>query len=267
MTRRDICSRTVGWLLSTVLCYVSFANATVQELTQLGEQRIKAGQSAQLAIESLDDETRQLESQWFHLMKKKEGIDVYNRVLQQQLAKQQAEIADIKQSIAETADVERQIIPLISRMIRSLEQFIALDMPFLLSERQQRVAELKSLLNNPGTSTSEKLARTFAAYQEESRYGKTIETYPGEININNQLHQVDFLRIGRVAFLYQTSDRSALGAWNAEQAQWVQLPVSDYQRHFVRGVEIASKKAAPDMLTIPLFHIDTIIRPILGEQS
>jgi hypothetical protein len=69
--------------------------------------------------------------------------------------------------------------------------------------------------------------------------------------MGGQERTLEFLRVGRIALLYQTLDGSEVGAWDQEQQAWVQLP-SEYNESIRKGVRIARKQLAPDMIRIPV---------------
>ncbi|WP_079253716.1 DUF3450 domain-containing protein [Endozoicomonas arenosclerae] len=252
---KNKCLCHVGLLLAVAVSGKTLAS-TIEEVTRTGQDRIQSGQKAQQQIEAIDNQITSLERDYLHLSKVTEGIKTYNSVLKQQLDSQTAEIADIQNSIENAAEIERQIIPLITRMIQALDAFVTLDTPFLTEERQQRVASLKTLLGRPDVSTAEKLRKVFEAYQEENKYGRTIEAYRGQLELKGSPRDVDFLRVGRVALLYQTASGDQMGAWNSTTREWQSLEASDYQRHLSQGLKIARKLAAPDLLSIPVFNVD-----------
>ena len=45
----------------------------------------------------------------------------------------------LSESISNVALIERQIVPLMTRMVDALEEFVELDTPFLMKERTGRV--------------------------------------------------------------------------------------------------------------------------------
>ena len=65
------------------------------------------------------------------------------------------------------------------RMIDGMEQFIALDVPFLPEERKNRVMDLKAMMDRADVAASEKFRRVMEAYQVEMDYGRTMEAYSG----------------------------------------------------------------------------------------
>ena len=60
------------------------------------------------------------------------------------------------------------------------------------------------MMERSDVTAAEKFRRVIEGYQIENDYGRTIEAYKGSTDINGNQLEVDFLRIGRVALLYQT---------------------------------------------------------------
>jgi hypothetical protein len=135
-------------------------------------------------------------------------------------------------------------------MIEALENFVQLDLPFLPDERSRRIADLRELMIRADVTDSERYRRIAEAYQIENEYGRTIEAYQGELDLDGQKRQVDFLRVGRIAFLYQTLDGAKTGVWDHRSQAWTEASAS---RGDVRkGLRIARKQTAPDLLKLPV---------------
>jgi hypothetical protein len=98
---------------------------------------------------------------------------------------------------------------------------------------------------------SEKYRRIMEAYQIENEYGRTIEVYQDTLSIDGEERTLDFLRVGRVALLYQTLDGEEVGAWDQQAREWVELP-SEYSDSVRKGIRIARKQLAPDMIRVPV---------------
>ena len=137
------------------------------------------------------------------------------------------------------------------RMVDTLDQFVEADVPMLLQERRKRVNDLRELLVRADVENSEKYRRIMEAYQIENEYGRTIEVYQDTIDVDGEERTLDFLRIGRVALMYQTPDGSEVGTWDQEQDRWVPLS-DDYRDSIRKGIRIARKQAAPDMIRVPV---------------
>jgi hypothetical protein len=136
--------------------------------------------------------------------------------------------------------IHRQVTPLMLRMVDGLEQFIKLDLPFLLEEREKRVAFLKKLLEQSDVNVPEKFRRVLEAYSIENDYGRSIETYKGNLPIEGVSREVEFLRIGRIALLFQTIDREFSGVWDNKKKDWVPLG-AEYRNEIYKGRRMAKK--------------------------
>ncbi len=205
---------------------------------------------SQKKIDQLDDASRQMLDEYRRTLREIESLKTYTQHLQTLIKSQRQEKAELERQIHEIAVAEREIVPLMIKMVESLDQFIKLDTPFLPEERRQRVAQLKSLLNSAQVSDAEKFRRILEAFQIENEYARTIEAYRADLTLENQTRPVDFLRVGRVALFYQTLDGETSGFWNPKQRRWEILP-DNYRRPIRKGLRIARKQAAPDILTLP----------------
>lgn len=251
-------NRKITCLLSSVfifavVCLPSQALAAgINEVMQEGEDRADAGATAQQQVDSVADQTEKIVNDYRSITKVVDGLKVYNALLQTQLDNQEAEMAALSESISNVALIERQIIPLMTRMVDALDNFIQLDTPFLLKERNERIERLREMMERSDVTAAEKFRRVIEGYQIENDYGRTIEAYKGSTEINGNQIEVDFLRIGRVALLYQTVGGATTGAWDSESGSFIQLPPATYQSQVLDGLKIARKQVAPDLLVVPV---------------
>jgi hypothetical protein len=229
-----------------------FAQATVDQITQEGEKRADAGATEQRRVEQIADQTSDILNEYNTVSKVVDGLITYNSLLQRQVDNQEAEKVALAESIMNVALIERQIIPMMTRMLDSLELFIQLDTPFLLTERTERLERLRGMMERSDVSSAEKFRRVIEAYQIENDYGRTIEAYKGTVPINGNPQEVDFLRIGRVSLAYQSVGGAHTGTWDKEAKDWVELDASDYKNQVSDGLRVARKQVAPDLLIIPV---------------
>jgi hypothetical protein len=176
---------------------------------------------------------------------------VYNTLLERQVARQERQKEQVRASIDQVTVVQRQIVPLMDRMIAGLEQFVALDVPFLEAERTNRVESLRATLERVDVTVAEKFRRVMEAYQIENEYGRTIENYRGSLEVDGLMREVDFLRIGRVTLVYQTTDGQSQGVWDQSTGQWVALG-SEYRNRIRQGLRVARRQLAPELLLMPI---------------
>ena len=251
-------NRKITCLLSSALIYAvaglstqAFA-ASINEVMQEGENRADAGEAAQKKVDSVADQTEKIINDYRSVTKVVDGLRVYNALLQTQLNNQEAEMQALSESIGNVALIERQIIPLMTRMVDALEEFVKLDTPFLYKERTERVGRLREMMERSDVAAAEKFRRVIEGYQIENDYGRTIEAYKGSTQVNGNELEVDFLRIGRVALMYQTVGGATTGAWDTTTGAFVELSAATYQKQVSDGLKIARKQVAPDLLVVPV---------------
>jgi hypothetical protein len=235
------------WLSTTAL-----AQTNVDQVIKAGENRANAGTKAQKNIERVADQVAELLAEYKSVSKEVEGLKVYNGLLQKQLDNQKAEMQAINNSVQNISLIERQIVPLMIKMIDSLESFIQLDIPFLMEERTNRIANLRAMMERSDVAQAEKFRRVLESYEIEADYGRTIEAYKGVADVSGQERDVNFFRVGRISLAYQTPDGSFSGAWDSGQKSFIELPSSEFKNHIKAGLKVAKKEVAPDLLVIPL---------------
>ena len=99
--------------------------------------------------------------------------------------------------------------------------------------------------------TSAEAFRQVLLYSIELQYGRGIEAYTDTIELAGADREVDILRIGRVALVYQSTDgpRPAL---EQESQSWEELSAGDYAAAVRKGVRIAKKQATIELLNMPV---------------
>jgi len=181
-----------------------------------------------------------------------DGLKVYNGRLERQIENQMKRVGSIDESISQVTVIQRQMTPLVIRMIDGLEQFVELDVPFEKEERLQRIQFLRDNLDRADVTVAEKFRGVLEAYNIELQYGRGIDTYRGTIDLGGTQRDVDFLRVGRIALVYQTTDGALAGAWDKSAGAWVELPSGEYDAAIRKGIRIAKKQATIELLSMPV---------------
>ena len=239
--------------LAALAGWAAYAQGNPQTVTTtVNEQQAanKAAAASQTRVNQLDDETQAMLNEYRVTLRETESLRRYNEQLEIQIKSQEAEVVSINQQIQDIDRTNREIYPLMQRMIETLEQFVKLDVPFLAEERAKRVATLKETVNRADVSTAEKYRRLLEAYTIEMEYGRTSDAYEDKLGEGDAARTVNVLRIGRTALMYQTLDGDETGYWDADQKTWVED--SDYAKHVKEGLKVARKQVAPDLLIVPV---------------
>ena len=227
--------------------------AEVGDILKAGADKVEAARVAQIRVDRIADQTDGLLQEFKQVNKQIESLRVYNSQLERQVSSQNKMMSELEESIANATVIERGITPLMISMLESLEDFIALDMPFKRDQRLAAIEELSVNLDSARFSAAEKFRQILEVYDIESYYSQSLETYRAmiDINANGTEVEVDVLRIGRVALAYQTKDKSQTGAWNKGSGAWQTLG-SEYRRPVDQGIRIAKKLSPQDVIEMPI---------------
>lgn len=242
-------------LCAFILIYSSFSSSeNTEDIIQSGQQRLQENQAAQNKVNQVAEQTRSLLEEYHSLLKVVADMEIYNKIVSKQIANQEAEMARLHKSLADAAVIERQILPLLIRMLDTLETWIQLDLPFLAEERKQRIATLRRVIEASELTNAEKTRRVFEAFQIENDFGKTIESYKGKLDLADRTFDVDYLRIGRVALLYRIVGSGEYGYWSQEEKSWLPIESMLYKRNIDKGIKISRQEMAPELITVPLAY-------------
>jgi hypothetical protein len=240
-------------LLTAILPTVAAApgdavRQTVQTQAQINESAARS----QATVNQVADETQRLLEDYLTTKEQTDRLRIYNQQLMTLIRNQEEDKASIAKQMKDIEVVEKEIIPLMIKMVDTLGQFVKLDVPFLAEERAQRIDNLKEMMDRADVTISEKYRRVMEAFQIETQYGREIEAYRGTLKGEDGSERaVDFLRVGRLVLAYQTLDREETGFWNKKTKAWEVLD-SDYRGAIAEGLRVARKQTAPDIVNVPI---------------
>lgn len=240
-----------GVVVGLALSATAPAQEPLEQIVEAGKSRLNDNSEMQQRIDALDEDIREKVKAYRSVTRDIDGLEVYLAQLQRQIDSQEEEMAELDQSIEEATVINRQITPLMLEMVDGLEQFVALDLPFLEDKRSSSVSQLRDTMDRADVSTAEKFRNVLEGYQDEIDYGRTIEAYRGTLENSDSDREVSFLRIGRIALLYQTLDGTESGVWDRDADDWNTLPAT-YNSQISEGLKIAREQAAPDLIRLPL---------------
>ena len=225
---------------------------TVDQVLEADLQRLNLAQASQQRVNEVVEGTRSLADQYRGINKEIDGLEVYNRLMAAQTNGQRATLEDIALSMDQVEVVNRQIFPLMERMIDGLEQSISLDVPFLMDERRERIDGLKALMGRSDVSVAEKFRKVMEAYQIEMDYGQSSEWYRQTLQVEGLEGERDYnmLRVGRVGLYFQSDDAQVTGHWDPQQKAFVTN--DEYRSEIRKGIRMARQLIAPELILIPV---------------
>ncbi|MRX28481.1 DUF3450 domain-containing protein [Kangiella sp. HZ709] len=216
------------------------------------EKRIdKASASSQSKIDKLAEQAADAAFEYRNTLSRVDSLETFNTQLRRQVRSQEESISNMGSEMESIDETEKGVLPLMDEMIKTLEQFVELDIPFNLDRRTQRVADLNKMMDNADISVSEKYRKILEAYQIEMGYGNVMQSTSGSIDRDGQTLEVDFLRVGRTAYIYLSKDRKSGRYWNKADKQWAELPV-EYIDEVSEAMKMADGIVPVEMFKIPV---------------
>jgi hypothetical protein len=245
-------------VLASGLTVSAVQASEVSDVLKAGAVKVQNAKTAQTKVDRIADQTDGLLQEFKQVNKQIESLRVYNSQLERQIASQKQMMAELRESIENATIIERGISPLMMSMLKGLEEFVALDIPFKKEQRENAIADLYVNMDSAKFSAAEKFRQILEVYDIESEYSSSLESYRDlvDIDANGSEVEVEMLRIGRVALMYQTKDKSQTGAWNKETGSWETLG-SEYRRPVDQGIRIAKKLSPQDVIQMPITAPET----------
>ncbi|MBL4660104.1 MAG: DUF3450 domain-containing protein [Alcanivoracaceae bacterium] len=230
----------------------SMASAQLEDIVKTGEAKVKDGLKSQAKVDKIVDSSQARLVEFRSLVKQVDGLKVYNNQLSTQIESQLQLIEKFEDSTAQVALIERQMLPLIIKMVESLGQFVDLDLPFHEQERAERILFLEESIERSDVDISEKFRQVLEVYQIENEYGRKIDSYSQIITIDGQEQDVNVLRVGRVALVAQTKDTKLSAVYDKATKKWLVLDNGLYRNSVKNGIKMANKQASISVMTLPI---------------
>ncbi|AXH08792.1 hypothetical protein CP960_05505 [Malaciobacter halophilus] len=241
----------MNWVLKLLFISILFTSSVIADEIDKSMNIIENTntklKSYQNRIDNLDEKTQELFSEYKYTNAELKNSRIYNNQLRKILDSQKKELKDIDQQLVDIEKTQKNIFPLMLKMVDSLEKLVQMDTPFLLEERTNRIQRLKQSLNKSDIKTAEKYRIILEAFKIEYDYSNNIETYQDKID--NKTY--NFLRLGRTALYYQSLDLKEYGYWNKKTKSWVKIDNSDAKSNIRKGIKIAKKHQNVDFLNLP----------------
>lgn len=212
----------------------------------------KAAAKSQDKIGTIYEQTQELLAEYRGVVDERENLKVYNDHVASLVADQNTRIESFDRQIAGIDALKAGVVPLMYRMIDTLEAFIDADIPIALDDRKARVERLRDLMTNSNVTTSEQYRLVLEAYEIENSYGDLFNAYAGELQYQGQTIAVDFAHLGRVAFIAQSLDLKNAWVWNNGTKEWEKLG-DEYLSSVTKAIRMARKQLAPDLIKLPVF--------------
>ncbi len=222
------------------------------DLQKAEAQIFKQSAKSQAKINSIYEQTQELLAEYRNTVDEAEVLRGYNDHVQRMVDDQKANIVSLQEQIDGIDEIKQGVVPLMYKMIDSLEKFIELDVPMNLESRQERVANLRTVMDDSNVTVSEQFRLVLEAYEIEAGYGTIFDAYQGEIEVGGRSLTADFVHMGRIALVAQSLDAKHSWLWNNENRAWEELG-DEYLKPITDAIRMARKQLPPNLTKLPVF--------------
>ena len=229
--------------------------AAADPLTDLqkAEAKIfKQSAKSQNKINTIYEQTQDLLADYRNTVDEADVLRGYNDHVQRMVDDQKVNLTSLQKQIDGIDEIKQGVVPLMYKMIDSLDKFIELDVPMNLDRRKDRIANLRDIMDDSNVTTSEQFRLVLEAYEIEAGYGTIFDAYQGEIDLGGRTLTADFVHMGRVALVAQSLDAKNSWLWNNQTRAWEELG-DEYLKPITDAIRMARKQLPMDLAKLPVF--------------
>jgi hypothetical protein len=238
-------------LVATAITQPLGLSAQSLDETVRSEARINEKAAAsQARVSELAEQSQDMLREFRAVIRETENLRRYNDNLERVVHDQREEIQSVTRQLAGLEETNRGVVPLMLEMIDTLGRIVEADLPFRIDQRRRDVQRLRDLMDRADVTVSEKYRAVMGAYLRELEYGRGTEAYSDTLPTTGQT--VDFLRVGRTLLLFQTGDGESTGWYNPATRQFEDLHDHRIRLEVRKGLAIARKERAPDLVILPV---------------
>ena len=231
----------------------NFASAdALTELQKAEAQIFKNSSKSQSKINNIYEQTQELLAEYRNTVDEADVLSGYNDHVQLMVDDQKANIKSLEDQIAGIDKTKQGVVPLMYKMIDTLEEFVDLDVPMNIDARKERIAGLRDVMGDSDVSVSEQFRLVLEAYEIEASYGTIFGVYQGELDLGDRMITADFVHMGRISFVAQSLDMKNAWVWNNEERSWEALG-DEYLKPVTDAVRMARKQLPLDLAKLPVF--------------
>jgi len=250
LSKNKIAIAIAGAVALTTTFAVSAADE-VKKLQKADATIQKASAKSQEKIDKLHNQAGDLVFEYRQVVDDTDGLRSYNDYVASLVADQESKIKATQEDINGIDKTRQGLVPLMFKMIDSIEAFVKLDLPFEKEERHDRIAYLKEMMLDSNISTAEKYRKVLEAYQIELDSGRTSKVTQGKENIDGKELTVDVLQFGRITLVAQTLDSKHTWVWNKTAQKWDSLEDS-WSRPIRNAIEVVRNDKSPNLVQLPV---------------
>ena len=225
------------------------AHAQLDQALQVARQSTEAGARTQEQIDNLASQADNAEREYLALQDQIQSQEVFLEQQRVFLRSQENELTELNRQLERVGSIEANLTPMLLEMYVELEAFIEQDLPFRMQEREDRLARIQSALEDAQISPAERYRLLLNAYEIEAAYGRSLEAYEEEVEVDGTPQPARILQIGRVALIREVNGN--LEMLTKDNPEWRAVPDS-MSANVDRAFRIANEVTTPEVFVAPL---------------
>ncbi|PKG85915.1 hypothetical protein CXF85_03845 [Colwellia sp. 75C3] len=251
VSKKSLIATAIVGVLALAGSNIAAADA-LTDLQNTEAKIFKQSKKSQVKINSIYEQTQDLLGEYRNTVDEADVLRGYNDHVQRMVDDQKANVVSLQKQIDSIDEIKQGLVPLMYKMIDTLETFVKLDVPMNIERRQERVANLRDVMNDSNVTTSEQFRLILEAYEIESSYGTIFDAYQGEIDLGGRTLTADFVHMGRIALVAQSLDAKHSWLWNNDTRAWEELG-DEYLKPITDAIRMARKQLPADLTKLPVF--------------
>ncbi len=236
--------------LGLTLAAAAPASAQLERALDVAKSSTAQSQSAQRQVDSADDAAGSMKREYLAVLQQKDNVELFVKQQDVFLESQSSELSSLRLQLDTVEQTKQNMTPMMLRMVVALEDSVESDLPFRMPERRARLDRLKAYMGDPTVTPAEQYRQILNAYKIEVSYGQQLDAYE-DTHPSDPAQFVNYVRYGRVSFLYITKDESEMGRFNMDTREWEAISASEAPG-VRRAMRVALKESAPEMVTAPV---------------
>ena len=215
------------------------------------DNAVDTRQATQETREKWDAQRQALTEEYDRLKEENEQLAFANANLTQKRGDLEKSIQDLTREKEEAQRIRTELAPFLKELLDRLKSLVTSDIPFLSRERNDRLARIEVILDDPDITIAEKYRKMMEALFVEAEYGNTVEVYREKIVVDGAEILADIFRMGRVALFFLALDRENAGLFDVAANQWHTLDKTRVPA-IEAVVEMAAKHRPMEVVALPL---------------
>lgn len=230
-------------------------------VTKTLEKSIDRASKVGVATEKWQEERRILIQKLLDLELKEAWTRFQLEKTQRYIGSERENVEVLKQNLAQAEQTRNTLSPFLEVLYLDLENHVRNDLPFAVQERDRRLAFIRSSLDDPTASLSDKFGRILDAIQIECKYGYSVEVTQEVVGDGDGGQgQVSCFRLGRLGLFRVLAGNRRIQRYQKESKIWQNISSAD-ANEFKKAMEIARKKRVTAVVKLPVGNNNS------GEQN